>query len=84
MIGPIGAPAIGTAQTVKSKPSGVEVGGKLAPPTKPSVAAGLASQGAPVDTSRVAALRGAIADGSYTVDSARIADAMIASEATER
>ena len=32
----------------------------------------------PVDTAKIAALRAQIADGSYTVDPGRIADAMIA------
>ena len=85
MIGPVGTPgasAVGAAQTVKLRPSGVEVGGKLAP--KASVAAEIASQGAPVDASRVAELRSAITEGRYDVDSARIADAMIASEVSDR
>jgi len=37
----------------------------------------LAAQPAPVDTARVAALRGAIAEGRYAVDPAKIAGAMI-------
>jgi negative regulator of flagellin synthesis FlgM len=41
-------------------------------------AAELAAQGAPVDGGKVAALRAAIADGSYKVDARAIADRMIA------
>jgi negative regulator of flagellin synthesis FlgM len=46
--------------------------------TPKSPAAELAAQGAPVDTGRVAALRTAIANGSYTVDPKAIAERMIA------
>ena len=38
----------------------------------------IADRGPPVDVSRVAALRTAIAKGSYSPDPARIADAMVA------
>jgi len=45
-------------------------------PTSP--AAQLAAAGAPIDAARVATLRQAIAEGRYTVDPQRIADAMVA------
>ena len=47
-----------------------------ASPVQSSVA-DMASQGAPVDESRVAALRESIANGSYTIDSGKIAAKMI-------
>ena len=43
-----------------------------------SPAALLAAEGAPIDGAKVAALRGAIADGSYRIDPRAIADKMIA------
>lgn len=79
MIGPVKTSGATPAHTVKLRPSGVEVD-KPVPAGKPSAAAELASQGPPVDASRVAALRSAIAEGRYPIDSAKIADAMIASE----
>jgi negative regulator of flagellin synthesis FlgM len=45
-------------------------------PTTP--AAQLAAAGAPIDASKVASLRQAIAEGRYSVDPQRIADAMVA------
>jgi len=42
-----------------------------------TLAAGIASQPAPVDGARVAAIRGAIADGSYQLDPAATARAMM-------
>jgi negative regulator of flagellin synthesis FlgM len=44
---------------------------------EPSTIETLAAQGASVDTARVAAIRAAIADGSYTVDADAIAAKMI-------
>jgi negative regulator of flagellin synthesis FlgM len=44
------------------------------------VVAELVGQGAPVDTSKVAAIRQAIADGRYQIDPDRIADRMIAAD----
>lgn len=41
------------------------------------LASDLAAQPAPVDTARVAALRGAIAEGRYAVDPAKIAGSML-------
>lgn len=83
MIGPVGtavagASGVGKADTIKLKPSGVEV--VTLAPAKPSVAAELAALGAPINASRVAELRGAITEGRYQVDSQAIAGAMIASE----
>jgi len=43
-------------------------------------AAELASQGAPVDTSKVAAIREAIANGTYKIDAKAIAERMIATD----
>jgi negative regulator of flagellin synthesis FlgM len=48
-----------------------------APVAEPSTVATLAAQDAPVDTSRVAAIRAAIANGSYNVDPDAIAAKMI-------
>jgi negative regulator of flagellin synthesis FlgM len=45
--------------------------------SEPSTVATLAAQGAPIDVSRVAAIRAAIADGSYKVDPDAIAAKMI-------
>jgi negative regulator of flagellin synthesis FlgM len=42
-----------------------------------TLAAGIAGQPAPVDSARVAAIRGAIADGSYVLDPAATARAML-------
>lgn len=44
---------------------------------EPSTVATMAAQGAPVDASRVAAIRAAITDGSYKVDPDAIATRMI-------
>ena len=85
MIGPVGTPGaqgVGASQTIKLRPSGIEVGTR--PASRPSLAAELAAQGPPVDAARVAELRAAIAEGRYDVDSRRIAEAMIASEVTTR
>ena len=50
-------------------------------PTGPGgVVAALVSQGAPVDTDKVSALRQAIAEGRYRVDPELIADKMIAAD----
>lgn len=43
-----------------------------------SPAARMASEGAPVDVDRIAAIKSAIASGNYPVDPARIADRMLA------
>ena len=42
-----------------------------------SPVAAMAAEGAPIDSSKVAAIRAAIAEGRYPVDPARIAAAMI-------
>lgn len=49
-----------------------------------STAAGIAQAGAPVDSDKVAAIRAAIAGGSYAVDADAIADRMIALDMPER
>jgi negative regulator of flagellin synthesis FlgM len=66
------------------KPSGVTVGEPMAKTkavgangTAPNPAADLAAAGPPVDTGKVAAIRAAIADGSYQVDAKAIADRMV-------
>jgi negative regulator of flagellin synthesis FlgM len=46
--------------------------------TSASPAARMASQGAPVNSDRIAAIKAAIASGNYPVDPARIADRMFA------
>ena len=49
-------------------------------PTAPqhmSLAAALAHEGPPFDAEKVAALRAAIADGTYTINLGRLADGMI-------
>lgn len=51
-----------------------------APKAMTTPAADLAAQGAPVDTSKVAAIRAAIANGTYKIDAKAIADRMIASD----
>ncbi|WP_294389963.1 flagellar biosynthesis anti-sigma factor FlgM [uncultured Sphingomonas sp.] len=52
--------------------------------TPKSPAAELAAQGAPVDTGKVAAIRAAIADGTYAIDPQAIAERMIALDLPER
>lgn len=47
-------------------------------------AAEMAASGPPVDNSKVAAIRAAIAEGRYPVDHGRIADAMLALDLPER
>lgn len=67
------------------RPSGVVVGEPMArakavgrnDPAAPNPAGDLAAAGPPVDAGRVAAIRAAIADGSYTVDPDAIAGRMI-------
>jgi len=67
------------------RPSGVTVGEPMAKtraverdaPAAPNPAGDLAAAGPPIDTGRVAAIRAAIADGSYTVDPDAIAARMI-------
>jgi negative regulator of flagellin synthesis FlgM len=66
------------------KPSGVTVGEPMAKTrpvgaksAAPNPAADLAAAGPPVDAGKVAAIRAAIADGSYRVDPQAIADRMV-------
>jgi negative regulator of flagellin synthesis FlgM len=68
-----------------SSPSiaGVAAGPKIGGQREPGVGgvvASLVAGGPPVDSDRVAAVRQAIADGRYTVDPERIAEAMLASD----
>jgi len=81
-VGPNGIPraielrsdAVGKSEPVAA----VEPAGAHAPQTITNPAAELAAQGAPVDTSKVAAIRAAIANGTYKIDAKAIADRMIA------
>lgn len=66
-----GATPMGSAAPVKPATEAV------APPRLLSMSSELAEQGPPVDVSRIATLRNAIADGSYHVDADKIANAML-------
>lgn len=68
--GPVERPARPVAENV------ARVAVRVDTPSQTTVAA-LAAKGAPVDTSRVAAIRAGIADGSYRVDPDAIAARMI-------
>jgi negative regulator of flagellin synthesis FlgM len=67
------------------KPSGVTIGEPMAKAkavsaksgTTPSPAADLAAAGPPVDAGKIAAIRSAIADGSYRVNAEAIAGRMV-------
>jgi negative regulator of flagellin synthesis FlgM len=63
----------------KSEPvAKVEAAGAQATGTITTPAAELAAQGAPIDEAKVAAIRSAIANGTYKIDAKAIADRMIA------
>lgn len=81
MIGPVRTTGVAKPQGVKPNFAGIAPGIKPEPATR-SAAAELAAPGAPVDTSRVAQLRSAIAQGTYPIDAQAIADAMIAADTT--
>ena len=49
----------------------------VTPPKLAQLAADLVQQGAPIDTTKIAQIRGAIASGNYIIDPQRIAEAMI-------
>jgi negative regulator of flagellin synthesis FlgM len=73
--GPVERPARLVAESVARAAVRVD-----APSQSPSTVAALAAKGAPIDTSRVAAIRAGIADGSYKVDPDAIAARMIADD----
>jgi negative regulator of flagellin synthesis FlgM len=62
----------GSAAATRAAPSGTLPGAKLI-----RLAADLAAQAPPVDTARVASLRTAIAEGTYSADAKNIALAML-------
>lgn len=79
-IGPTGAGAVDTARNQgvqKSAPIGNPAAKPAAEETVPNPAAALAAAGAPVDADKVAAVRAAIANGSYRLDIQAIANRMI-------
>jgi negative regulator of flagellin synthesis FlgM len=57
--------------------AGRSVGGEPVVQEVVSTVAGLVAQGAPVDATKVAAIRAAIADGSYQVDADAIAARLV-------
>jgi len=63
----------------KSEPvAKIDPAGAHAPGTVATPAAELAAQGAPIDEGKVAAIRSAIANGTYRIDAKAIAERMIA------
>ena len=78
MIGPVTTTGV---HPVRLRPSGVEV---PAPPRRSSGGIGVAADAPPIDASRVATLRAAIADGSYVVDPHAIAARMIEGDLSDR
>ena len=50
---------------------------EVTPPKLAQLAADLTQQDAPIDTAKIAKIRGAIASGNYIIDPQRIAQAMI-------
>lgn len=91
MIDPISSStssAIGRASLPVSGPAtALSTGSKDVPAETMSVrttARSVADLGPPIDADRVAALKAAIADGSYSVDPGKIADALIAAASDQR
>ena len=81
----------GIVRTAPVRKLAASVGTPASPPTPRAAASGplptaglirlasdLAAQPVPVDTARIAALRGTIAEGRYAVDPAKIAGSMLA------
>ena len=75
MIGPVGTGGVASARTVRLLPSGIELPQTIAPSEGSSDLK--AATTPPIDQSRVSAIRTAIAQGTYQVDSARIAERMV-------
>lgn len=76
-LGQVSALRVGLERSAPAAKAAGE-GGNAQAGASVTASAELASKGAPVDTDRVAALRAAIAGGHYSLDSTRIAGAMIA------
>lgn len=85
MITAVGPTGIARAIELRSESVGknepvakVDAAGPEASSAVTTPAAELAAQGAPVDNAKVAAIRAAIANGTYKIDPKAIADRMIA------
>ena len=84
-IGKSGAGRIDAQRSQADKAGAAPASASVLPISERSATAGgvvgaLVAQGAPVDTDKVSALRQAIAEGRYRVDSELIADKMIAAD----
>ena len=80
MIGPVGTGGVAGGKPVPMVTSGVEVPPLLTTPDTKAAVSRTDAGKPPVDAARVAELRAKIADGSYRIDSAKIAERMVASD----
>jgi negative regulator of flagellin synthesis FlgM len=90
MITPVGSAAIARAIELRSKGTAKSAPAATVDQAAPEGAASatttaseIASQGAPIDTGKIASIRAGIANGSYKIDPKAIADRMIALDLPE-